>query len=245
MRSARLRIALALGVVTAAAGACGSSSSPGPTTTAGSATATIVSAPATGGGSGSGPGGTGSGSSSSTSSGGPASSPPPSTGGGALSAESASAAAGDIPDNQVFLVFADQAAGYSLKYPEGWAQKGDAGDVTFRDKNNIAHVVITPSASAPSVASVASDLERAKAAAPSLKAGPPTRVDVHGASAIRATYTTTSDPNPVTGKRVSLTVDRYVLAHAGQIATIDLGSPRGVDNVDAYRLMIESFRWTR
>jgi hypothetical protein len=25
---------------------------------------------------------------------------------------------------------------------------------------------------------------------------------------------------------------------------VDLGTPEGVDNVDAYRLMIESFRWS-
>jgi hypothetical protein len=47
----------------------------------------------------------------------------------------------------------------------------------------------------------------------------------------------------VTGKRVTLLVDRYQLASAGKTATVDLGTPKGVDNVDAYRMMIESFRW--
>jgi hypothetical protein len=56
-------------------------------------------------------------------------------------------------------------------------------------------------------------------------------------------YTTESAPNSVTGKRVKLIVDRYELAHAGRVATVDLGTPVGVDNVDAYRMMIESFRW--
>ena len=75
--------------------------------------------------------------------------PPPPTattttsqsGPGALQAEANSAAAGDIPDNQVFLVFRNAAAGYSMKYPEGWAQQGSGGKVTFRDKNNIVRVV--------------------------------------------------------------------------------------------------------
>jgi hypothetical protein len=40
-----------------------------------------------------------------------------------------------------------------------------------------------------------------------------------------------------------LVVDRYTLGRAGRVATVDLGSPQGVDNVDAYRMMIESFRW--
>jgi hypothetical protein len=47
----------------------------------------------------------------------------------------------------------------------------------------------------------------------------------------------------VTGKRVLLLVDRYVLPTAGRYAIADLGTPKGVDNVDAYRKMIGSFRW--
>src|SRR5689334_10126853 len=50
---------------------------------------------------------------------------------GALSADAASAATGDIPDNQVFLVFTDQAGGFSIKYPEGWTQNGSPRGVTF------------------------------------------------------------------------------------------------------------------
>ena len=52
-----------------------------------------------------------------------------------------------------------------------------------------------------------------------------------------------SAPNPVTGKRVTLVVDRYYMSNARHHAVVDLGTPQGVDNVDAYRLMIESFRW--
>ena len=60
---------------------------------------------------------------------------------------------------------------------------------------------------------------------------------------MKAVYTTESAPNSVTGKRVTLVVDRYYLSHAGTEAVVDLGTPQGVDNVDAYRLMINSFRW--
>ena len=42
---------------------------------------------------------------------------------------------------------------------------------------------------------------------------------------------------------MKLIVDRYELTRGGHIATVDLGTPKGVDNVDAYRMMIESFRW--
>jgi hypothetical protein len=56
-------------------------------------------------------------------------------------------------------------------------------------------------------------------------------------------YTTQSPPNPVTNRSVTLIVDRYVLNHGPWNATVDLGTQRGVDNVDAYRKMINSFRW--
>ena len=62
-----------------------------------------------------------------------------------------------------------------------------------------------------------------------------------GHPAIKVTYTTVSAPNPVTGKRVTLIVDRYYFWHGRQVAVLDLGTPQGVDNVDAYRLMSESF----
>jgi hypothetical protein len=68
-------------------------------------------------------------------------------------------------------------------------------------------------------------------------------VHISAGEAIKATYTTRSAPNPVTGKQVVLIVDRYELSKAGKRAIIDLGSPSGVDNVDAYRKMINSFRW--
>jgi len=59
-----------------------------------------------------------------------------------LQGEAGSAATGDIPDNQVFLVFRNRAAGYQIKYPEGWAQQGNGKRVVFRDKNNIVQISI-------------------------------------------------------------------------------------------------------
>ncbi|HZR92295.1 MAG TPA: hypothetical protein VFA44_07805 [Gaiellaceae bacterium] len=158
---------------------------------------------------------------------------------GALQAEANAAATGDIPDNQVFLVFRNAAAGYSMKYPEGWAQSGSGGRLTFRDKNNIVRVVVLREAPA-SAATIRRDLAALKRA--HVQTGLQ-RLTINGSPAFKVVYRTESAPNPVTGKRVTLVVDRYYLAHAGKEAIVDLGTPVGVDNVDAYRLMIESFRW--
>ena len=162
-----------------------------------------------------------------------------STGPGALQAEANSAAAGDIPDNQVFLVFANHAARYSMKYPEGWAQQGNGDQVTFRDKNNIVRIVVGRGA-APTQASVRADVARLGRARVE---SPPRAMTISGRPAFNIVYSTESAPNAVTGKRVKLIVDRYYIWKGGRRAVVDLGTPQGVDNVDAYRLMIESFRW--
>src|SRR3954453_12513410 len=170
----------------------------------------------------------------------PSSSSSSSGGANALSAEAKSAATGDIPDNQNFLTF--KGAGFSMSYPEGWAQTGSGGNVSFRDKNNVVHVVVA-GGSQPAPASVAAELAKQKTRTPSLKAGTPEATTLPAGRTVKVTYTTVSAPNPVTGKRVKLTVDRYVVGNGGRVATIDLGTPVGVDNVDAYRMMSRSFRW--
>jgi hypothetical protein len=155
----------------------------------------------------------------------------------ALRAEAVSAATGDIPDNQVFLNF--RASGWTMKYPEGWAQSGSGANLFFRDKSNIVRVIVVKHA-APTVASIQRELAGLKSAQIQSAA---TKLALKGSQAFKVVYTTKSAPNPVTGKSVTLTADRYYLWHGGKEAIVDLGTPQGVDNVDAYRLMIESFRW--
>jgi hypothetical protein len=133
-------------------------------------------------------------------------------GAGAAPSEAQAAATGDIPDNQVFLVFHDPSAGYSIRYPEGWARKGSGNDVTFEEKANVIHV--------------------------SVRKGAP-----RGKPEVKTTYTRLSAPDPVTGKRLKLVIDRYEYGNKGKVAVLDLATPEGVDNVDAYRLISESFKW--
>ncbi len=126
--------------------------------------------------------------------------------------EAESLATGDIPDNQVFLTFKDPAAGYVIRYPEGWARKGSGNDVTFREKANVVHIGVKNGAAPKS-------------------------------EGVKTSFTRRSAPDPVTGKRVTLMVDRYEYGHGGKVAVLELSTPEGVDNVDAYRMISESFRW--
>lgn len=164
------------------------------------------------------------------------------TGGSALAAEARSKATGDIPDSQVFLSYHNPQAGYSMQYPEGWAQRGAGGDVTFQEKNNIVHILVA-AGPAPTPASTIAELARERRRQPSLTYGATSTVSIQGAPVLKVSYATVSAPNPVTGKRVQLLVDRYVYAHAGRVATVDLGTATGVDNKDAYKMMSRSFRW--
>ena len=168
---------------------------------------------------------------------------PAASGAGALSAEVAATATGDIPDNQQFLTYRDRAAGYRLLYPEGWAQKGGARSVTFRDKNNLIRVVVMRR-SPPSPANVTAQLAQQKAHTPTLTYGAASTLVIGGSRVVKIRYSTISSPNPVTGKRIQLLVDRYVYARSGRVAIVDLATPRGVDNVDAYRRISMSWRWT-
>ena len=161
---------------------------------------------------------------------------------GALSAEAKSAATGDIPDTQVFLTYTNPGAGYRISYPEGWTRKGSGANVTFSDKNNVIHIVVGK-ATTPTPAGLTAELNALKQSSPTLTFASPTTIQLKEGPAVKATYNTTSAPNPVTGKTVLLIVDRYELGKAGNRATVDLATPKGVDNVDAYRMIINSFRW--
>lgn len=166
----------------------------------------------------------------------------PASAAGALTAEAQAAAAGDIPDNQVFLAFGNAAAGYSIRYPEGWLQRGHGQTVTFQDKNNRIRIVVSAGPGFTAT-SVRADIAALKSSNASFRATPPASLTLPAGPAFKVSYSTESAPDPVTNKRVTLSVDRYYLSRGGKRAIVDLGAPKGVDNVDAFRMISQSFRW--
>jgi hypothetical protein len=161
----------------------------------------------------------------------------------AASSEAASTAAGDIPDNQQFLTFRNRSGGYSISYPEGWARSGNGDAVTFQDKSNTITIKVAQGTK-PTTASVAAELKRERTSDPCLNAGSPQATTAGPNQVIKATYRTQGQKSPVTGQWPRITVDRYVYFKGGRVATVDLATPVGVDNVDAYRMISESFRWS-
>jgi DNA/RNA-binding domain of Phe-tRNA-synthetase-like protein len=65
----------------------------------------------------------------------------------------------------------------------------------------------------------------------------------HG-KAVLVTYLLDSAPDKVTGKVVRDSAERYEFWHGGQEAILTLTGPKGADNVDPWRIVSDSVRWS-
>jgi hypothetical protein len=154
--------------------------------------------------------------------------------------------AGDIPDNQVFVPFTAPDGGVEVSVPQGWAQSSDGPATVFTDKYNSVRVEATPRSAAPDVAGARSqDVPQLQAAVPGFTLGDVRTVQRAAGPAVLITYDADSPPNPVTGKGVRETVERYAFWHAGDQVVLTLSGPRGADNVDPWRTVTDSLRWQR
>lgn len=161
------------------------------------------------------------------------------------SAGAASSPPGDIPDNQAFVTF--QGHGYRLKTPEGWARRSVAGSVTFADKYN-AITIDAPrvQAHAPTVATArAQDVPALRSRARGFVLSRIAQISRPAGTGVLVTYRAASPPSAVTGTSIVNDVERYELWHAGKLIVVTVQAPRGSDNVDAWRLVTSSVRWTR
>ncbi|WP_445152188.1 hypothetical protein [Baekduia sp. Peel2402] len=130
---------------------------------------------------------------------------------------------GDIPDNQAFVRYAPPGAGFSVKVPEGWSRTQPDGAVVFTDKLNSIRLESRP---------------------PARRAGKASSVHRTAGTAQKLTYMMRSVPDPVTGKRVTDAVERYVFTKGGRTAVLTLSGPKGADNVDPWRIVTDSLRWS-
>jgi hypothetical protein len=144
---------------------------------------------------------------------------------------------GDIPDNQVYVPYRLPGGHVSLKVPEGWAQSTARGAVMFTDKLNSVVIQSVP-ASGPLT------LAAAKKAAQGLSSPKVTTLQRPAGTAVHISYLSRSKPDPVTGRVTTDAVERYVFFHNGRRATLTLTGARTADNVDPWRIVSSSVRWT-
>ena len=72
-----------------------------------------------------------------------------------------------------------------------------------------------------------------------------TTVTRRAGPAVRTVYLGDSQPNPVTGKVGTLAFERYDFRHARREVVVLVSSPQGSDNVDPWRIITNSLRFTR
>jgi hypothetical protein len=143
----------------------------------------------------------------------------------------------------VFLRYTDASHGFSIKYVEGWQVAPQADGVSIRDKDSSETVQIVPGVTDIGAYISGTDLP-ALQATPAFSLVSQDTVAVGGQQLSHLQYHSLAPPDPVTGKQVPSTVDRYYVPGANGIAIVTLSTPDGVDNVDAFREMITSLRWT-
>jgi hypothetical protein len=152
---------------------------------------------------------------------------------------------GDIPDNQAFVPYSPPGATFTVSVPEGWSRLVQDGGVMFTDKLNSVRIATGPQSQAPTVESVrAQELPALRTSVPGYQQGTLTTVTRTAGPAVLITYGAISDPDPVTGKSRPNDVQRYEFWHTGQAVTLTLSGPKGADNVDPWRTVTDSLRWT-
>jgi hypothetical protein len=150
---------------------------------------------------------------------------------------------GDIPDSQVLITY-ESPLGLTLKIPEGWARTDRADGAFFADRYDSVDLSVAPAPAAPTADSVRrKEIPELVRAGHAVEVSAVRTVTLAAGSAVLVVYTSNSEPNAVTGKRIRLDNDRYLFYRAGRVATLTLSAPAGADNADQWRLMAESLRW--
>jgi hypothetical protein len=150
---------------------------------------------------------------------------------------------GDVPDNAVFLTYKATGHVFAIQYVEGWQVTPQPDGVVIRDKDSSETVtVVGAQADIPGYVT-STDLPALQAQA-GFKLVKQDTVKVGSSRYVHLVFHQDSPPDSVTGKQVPQTVDRYYVPGTAGFAVVSLATPDGVDNVDAFRQMIESFKWS-
>jgi hypothetical protein len=152
---------------------------------------------------------------------------------------------GDIPDNQAFVAYSPAGSDYTVKVPEGWARRSVNATTTFTDKlNSVSMREVT--AKAPLTARTAAQTEVPKLArsVKGFQAGKVDTVTRQGGTAVRISFLADATTDPVTGKTGKDAVEQYRFFNGGHEIVLTLSGPKGADNVDPWKIVSDSVRWS-
>jgi hypothetical protein len=152
---------------------------------------------------------------------------------------------GDIPDGVKYIRFAVPGAGFSVTHPEGFSQSQSGGAVLFTDKLNTIRLETAPGGKLLTVAAAKNTLVPKLAQAnKGFQLKDVTIVHRTAGNALRIMYLADAAPNPVTGKAGVDAVEEYVFSNGGRRAVVTLSGPNAADNVDPWRIVTNSLRWS-
>ena len=153
--------------------------------------------------------------------------------------------AGDIPDNQAFVAYSPPGAGYAVKVPEDWARTTSNGVTSFTDKLNRVEMQTVPAKVALTVRDARStEIPKLAKRVAGFKVGSVSTVTRGAGRAVRITYRASSPADTVTGRSHTDDVERYVFFHRGRDVVLTLSGPKGADNVDPWKIVTDSLRYT-
>ncbi|MDP9300041.1 MAG: hypothetical protein M3P43_03975 [Actinomycetota bacterium] len=152
---------------------------------------------------------------------------------------------GDIPDNTVFVPYRSSTGGLTISVPEAWARTTIKGSFSFTDKLNTVAVAWEPVAKGPTVSSArATEVPQLRRTTRAFQLQGVSTASLRAGPAVFLRYQINSDPNRVTGKQYRMDVQRYDLFHNGNEVIVTLTSPVGADNVDPWRIITQSVKWS-
>jgi hypothetical protein len=151
---------------------------------------------------------------------------------------------GDIPDNAVFVDHTAPGSQVHFTVPEGWAKSTAGGVTTFTDKYNSISIGVVPAKRAPTEKTTRRrDVPQLRTSVSHFSLESIGRVTTQHGVAVHLVYGLDSKPNPVTGKVVRDTAERFEFWRQGQESDLTLTGPVNADNVDPWRIVSDSLQW--
>ena len=152
---------------------------------------------------------------------------------------------GDIPDSQVFVKYVSAQGGYALEVPEGWARTTNGSDVAFTFHFDGLSVTVTHALKQPGADGIrTTQADNLKKTGQAVRIKSIENVEIAGNQAVLMVYESNSEADTVTNKQVRLENDTYFLYRDGRLAALRLWAPLGADNVDQWKQIANSFKWS-
>jgi hypothetical protein len=149
-----------------------------------------------------------------------------------------------IPANQAFVTFTSP-AGFAIKVPEGWMRHNGGRETVFSDAYNRIALSVEQASQpldfAYATSTLAPEIEKMEKAVHITEIA---EIKLKPGRTVKIAYDANSEPHEITNRRVREENERFYFVKDDRLVMLSLTTPKGADNVDQWRLISSSFRWT-